>query len=242
MDQNRSGNGGENRRADRGFLGRGRPERGLRAGRSAQHRPPGRGAQRRGPGRRGRALARRARREIKSAAPHWGRDRGHARVAGGGERAGAVPRPGRGRGGEGESERERESSSRVSVVRGRRRPGRSLPAASPTTSTNGTPTRSIPPAAPTRWSSSIPTSPSGVPTILARAEHGSPRGNGLDDHRAIGHRQVGLHQAHGRAALSRRRRCARARPSRCRTCPTTTCSTCARSSGCCSRTAPCSAR
>ena len=76
----------------------------------------------------------------------------------------------------------------------------------------------------------------------ARAEHGPARGDGVDDPGAVGDRQVGLHQAHGRPALSRPGRLAWSTASRFPTCPTTTCSTCARSSACCSRTAPCSAR
>ena len=39
-----------------------------------------------------------------------------------------------------------------------------------------------------------------------RPEHGPARGQDLDDPRAVGHRQVRVHQAHGRPALSRRRR------------------------------------
>ena len=75
-----------------------------------------------------------------------------------------------------------------------------------------------------------------------RAEHGPARGDGVDDPRAVRNRQVGLHQAHGRPAVPRRRATSSCTASRCRTCPTTTCSRCARSSGCCSRTARCSAR
>ena len=76
----------------------------------------------------------------------------------------------------------------------------------------------------------------------ARPEHGPPRGQDLDDPRPVGHRQVGLHQAHGRPALPRRGRRRSCTASRCRTCPTTSCSRCARSSASCSRTARCSAR
>ncbi len=42
-------------------------------------------------------------------------------------------------------------------------------------------------------------------------EHGPAGGHGLDDPRAVGHRQVGLHQAHGRAAVPRPGRHPRAR-------------------------------
>ena len=45
----------------------------------------------------------------------------------------------------------------------------------------------------------------------ARPEPRHPRGQDLDDPRPVRHRQVGLHQAHGRAALPRRRRRPRAR-------------------------------
>ncbi len=45
----------------------------------------------------------------------------------------------------------------------------------------------------------------------ARAEHGPARGQDLDDPRAVGHGQVGLHQAHRRAAVPRPGRRARAR-------------------------------
>ena len=58
----------------------------------------------------------------------------------------------------------------------------------------------------------------------------------------VGHREVGLHQAHGRAALSRRGRRAGPRRVGPRAWPTTSCSRCARSSASCSRTARCSAR
>ena len=58
----------------------------------------------------------------------------------------------------------------------------------------------------------------------------------------VGHGQVGVHQAHRRAALPRRGRRDRARQCRSPASPTPSCSRCARSSACCSRTARCSAR
>jgi hypothetical protein len=42
-----------------------------------------------------------------------------------------------------------------------------------------------------------------------RAEHGHPGGPHLDDHGAVGHREVGVHQSHGRPHDARRRRRAR---------------------------------
>ena len=45
----------------------------------------------------------------------------------------------------------------------------------------------------------------------ARPEPRHPRGQDLDDPRPVGHRQVGLHQAHGRPAVPRQRRHPRAR-------------------------------
>ena len=78
--------------------------------------------------------------------------------------------------------------------------------------------------------------------ILRGLNMGIPEDADLDDPRPVGHGQVGLHQAHGRAAVPRRRRRAgprRVGPQHARR---PAASRCARSSACSSRTARCSAR